>query len=164
MQFSTVPSASFRSWQRENENDTSQDGIHYRSGKSPPIARLISQLKQQDSHSLPPGRSARNLLEHLDNNHLAGLMCVSSVPFSVGDSPARLEMPPQKPLSRYLTAWIVTFRDAQLCAAQEQMSLRNRRISNSRPASNLLGSAGISPVTDLNARECARSLHRPNAL
>jgi hypothetical protein len=54
MQFSTVPSASFRSWQRENENDTSQDGIPYRSGKSPPIARLISELKQRDSHSLPP--------------------------------------------------------------------------------------------------------------
>jgi hypothetical protein len=54
MQFSTVPSASFRSWQRENETDTSQDGIHYRSGKPRPIARLISELEQQDSHSLPP--------------------------------------------------------------------------------------------------------------
>jgi len=39
--------------------------------------------KKDQPEWITDGRSARNLLKHLDNNQLAGLMCVSSVPFSL---------------------------------------------------------------------------------
>ena len=43
------------------------------------------------------GPSVQNLFKHLDNDHLAGLMCVSSVPFSLGTNQFGWKCPPKKP-------------------------------------------------------------------